>query len=62
MQVAIIHNHPIHYKHLLFQEPKNRRMGFDVLIQALPSDIGHEKIPLACVHPAIASSHRHWGI
>ena len=47
MQVAIIHNHPIHYKHLLFQELKKCGLEFEVLFQASQSNIRHEKISLA---------------
>ncbi len=47
LKAAVIHNHPIHYKHLLFQEMKKQNLDFVVLFQASQSSIRHEKIPLA---------------
>lgn len=36
-RVAIVHNHPIHYKHLLFTELKRQRLSFEVLFTAARS-------------------------
>lgn len=48
MKITVIHNHPIHYKHLLFQAMKReQRLDFDVLFMASQSSIRHEKIPLS---------------
>ena len=46
-QVAVVHNHPIHYKHLLFQKMKQAGLDFQVLFLASQSSIRHEKIPLS---------------
>jgi hypothetical protein len=46
MKVAIIHNHPIHYKHVLFQELKRQGLDFEVIFGAAQSSIRHEKIEL----------------
>lgn len=43
MSVAIIHNHPIHYKHLLFEQLKKRQLDFEVLFAASQSSIRHEE-------------------
>lgn len=43
MKVAVIHNHPIHYKHLLFQEMKKQQLDFEVLFAAGQSSIRHEE-------------------
>jgi glycosyltransferase involved in cell wall biosynthesis len=43
---AVIHNHPIHYKHLLFREMKKQGLNFVVLFQAAQSSIRHERLPL----------------
>ena len=29
-QISIVHNHPIHYKHLLFKAMREQRMDFHV--------------------------------
>lgn len=47
MKVAVIHNHPIHYKHLLFTEMKRQGLDFDVLFQGRSSSIRQEPIPLS---------------
>jgi 1,2-diacylglycerol 3-alpha-glucosyltransferase len=47
MKVTIVHNHPIHYKHLLFTELKRAGLDFDVLLQAGQSSIRHERIELS---------------
>jgi len=48
MKIAVIHNHPIHYKHLLFQSMKrDQGLDFDVLFMASQSSIRHEKISLS---------------
>ena len=47
LRAAVIHNHPIHYKHLLFQAMKEQQMDFVVLFQASQSSIRHEKLPLS---------------
>ncbi len=47
MKVTIVHNHPIHYKHLLFTELKKAGLDFDVLFQAGQSSIRHEQIELS---------------
>jgi glycosyltransferase involved in cell wall biosynthesis len=47
MKIAIVHNHPIHYKHLLFQEMKMQGLDFEVLFLASGSSIRHERIPLS---------------
>jgi glycosyltransferase involved in cell wall biosynthesis len=47
MRVAIVHNHPIHYKHLLFQELTHSRLDFEVLFLASQSTVRHEVIPLS---------------
>jgi len=46
MKCAIVHNHPIHYKHLLFQELTRRGLDFEVIFAGSCSDIRHEKIEL----------------
>src|SRR5579863_922059 len=47
MKVTVVHNHPIHYKHLLFTELKKAGLDFDVLFQAGQSSIRHEQIILS---------------
>jgi 1,2-diacylglycerol 3-alpha-glucosyltransferase len=47
VKVAIVHNHPIHYKHLLFTELKKAGLDFDVLFQGGQSSIRHEQIALS---------------
>lgn len=47
MKVTIVHNHPIHYKHLLFTELKKAGLDFDVLFQGGQSSIRHEHIELS---------------
>jgi glycosyltransferase involved in cell wall biosynthesis len=47
MKIAIVHNHPIHYKHLLFSEMRKRGLAFRVLFLAAQSDVRHERIPLS---------------
>ncbi len=47
MKVTIVHNHPIHYKHLLFSELKKAGLDFDVLFQGGQSSIRHERIDLS---------------
>jgi 1,2-diacylglycerol 3-alpha-glucosyltransferase len=46
VKVTIVHNHPIHYKHLLFTELKKIGLDFDVLYQGGQSSIRHERIEL----------------
>ncbi len=46
MKLAIIHNHPIHYKHLLFQE-LSKAADLEVVFLAGGSQVRHEKIPLS---------------
>jgi glycosyltransferase involved in cell wall biosynthesis len=43
---AIIHNHPIHYKHLLFQELKRQGLQFEVLFTASRSSDRIEPLKL----------------
>jgi len=47
MKVAVLHNHPIHYKHLLFHEMKKAGIDFRVFFLASQSSLRHEKIPLS---------------
>ncbi len=47
MNTAIIHNHPIHYKHLLFQALKVKGLDFEVVFAAEHSGIRHEDIGLS---------------
>jgi len=47
MKVAVVHNIPIHYKHLLFQAMNKLGMNFDVLFMASGSSIRHEDIGLS---------------
>jgi len=47
MKLAIIHNHPIHYKHLLFQELKKCGLEFKVFFLGEASNIRHEKLALS---------------
>jgi glycosyltransferase involved in cell wall biosynthesis len=44
--VAVIHNHPIHYKHLLFSAMKRMGLDFEVLFVSGRSSIRIEPIPL----------------
>jgi len=46
VSVAIIHNHPIHYKHLLFSELTKMGLEFEVLFMASASSLRKERIPL----------------
>ena len=46
VRCAVIHNHPIHYKHLLFQELKKAGLSFEVIFAASQSGIRHEDIGL----------------
>jgi 1,2-diacylglycerol 3-alpha-glucosyltransferase len=46
VKVTIIHNHPIHYKHLLFTQLQKIGLDFDVIYQGGQSAIRHEKIEL----------------
>ena len=47
MKIVIVHNHPIHYKHLLFLELARRGLDFDVLFLAAQSTIRNERIDLS---------------
>ena len=47
MKVAIIHNIPIHYKHLLFSALRKQGLDFEVLFIASGSVLRHENIPLS---------------
>ena len=47
LKVTIIHNHPIHYKHLLFTELKRRGLDFDVMFLGGSSSIRRELVPLS---------------
>lgn len=47
MKVAIIHNIPIHYKHLLFTALRKKGLEFEVLFTAYGSTIRHENISLS---------------
>jgi 1,2-diacylglycerol 3-alpha-glucosyltransferase len=47
VKVAIVHNHPIHYKHLLFTELQKVGLDFDVIFQGGQSAIRHENIELS---------------
>src|SRR5580698_7663260 len=47
MKAAIVHNIPIHYKHLLFEALKREGLDFDVLFIASGSTVRHEIIPLS---------------
>ena len=44
---VIIHNHPIHYKHLLFEKLEERGLDFCVLFAAAEPNGRHEEINLA---------------
>jgi len=44
--IAVIHNHPIHYKHLLFSAMKRIGLDFEVLFVSGRSSIRLEPIPL----------------
>jgi 1,2-diacylglycerol 3-alpha-glucosyltransferase len=46
MKAAIVHNHPIHYKHLVFTELKRRGLDFDVIFLGNGSTLRHEAISL----------------
>lgn len=45
--IAIVHNIPIHYKHLLFKELRQRGVDFEVLFVAASSSARIEKIELS---------------
>lgn len=45
-RVAIVHNHPIHYKHLLFTQLKRQGLSFEVLFTAASSSDRKETPPL----------------
>jgi glycosyltransferase involved in cell wall biosynthesis len=47
MRLAVLHNHPIHYKHLLFQALAEAGVEFDVVFLASRSQSRHEPIPLS---------------
>jgi len=47
MKAAIVHNHPIHYKHLLFSELTRQGLDFDVIFLAGRSSIRYEPIDLS---------------
>ena len=47
MKVTIVHNHPIHYKHLLFTELRKVGLDFDVIFQGGQSAVRHENIELS---------------
>jgi len=47
MKTAIFHNHPIHYKHLLFQEMKMLGLEFTVFFAGTQSRIRNEEIGLS---------------
>src|SRR3569833_2371803 len=47
MAIAVFHNHPIHYKHLLFREMNKRGLDFTVFFFGAGSDIRHEEISLS---------------
>lgn len=47
MKITIVHNHPIHYKHLLFLEMKKGQFDIEVFFVAGQSSIRHEDLPLA---------------
>jgi glycosyltransferase involved in cell wall biosynthesis len=47
MKLAVLHNHPIHYKHLLFQEMAKAGADFEVLFVAGQSSLRNEAIPLS---------------
>jgi 1,2-diacylglycerol 3-alpha-glucosyltransferase len=47
VKVTIVHNHPIHYKHLLFTELQKFGLDFDVIFQGGQSAIRHENIELS---------------
>jgi glycosyltransferase involved in cell wall biosynthesis len=46
MKVAIVHNHPIHYKHLLFQALKHKGLELEVVFAARHSGVRHESLGL----------------
>jgi glycosyltransferase involved in cell wall biosynthesis len=47
MKAAIVHNIPIHYKHLLFDALRKQGLDFEVLFIASGSSIRHERIALS---------------
>ena len=47
MKGTVVHNHPIHYKHLLFTELKRQGLDFDVVFASSGSSIRNELIPLS---------------
>lgn len=47
MKVVVVHNHPIHYKHLLFRELKRQYLDVEVLFAASQSSIRHEETALS---------------
>jgi len=47
MKYAIIHGHPIHYKHLLFRELRMGGLDFEVIFGAAQSMVRHEPIRLS---------------
>ena len=47
MKVAVLHNHPIHYKHLLLQEMKKAGLDFKAFFVASESKIRHEELSLS---------------
>jgi len=47
MRAAIVHNIPIHYKHLLFDALRKQGLDFEVLFIASGSSIRHESIALS---------------
>lgn len=47
MKIAVLHNHPIHYKHLLFREMKYAGLDLKVFFVASQSCLRHERIPLS---------------
>jgi glycosyltransferase involved in cell wall biosynthesis len=46
MKVAIVHNHPIHYKHLLFQALRHQGLDLEVVFAARHSGVRHENLGL----------------
>ena len=46
LNTAVIHNHPIHYKHLLFEAMVSEGLAFEVLFTGAGSTIRREQIPL----------------
>ena len=47
MKAVVVHNHPIHYKHLLFSELHRQGLDFEVIFLGGQSSMRHEQIRLS---------------